>query len=138
MRKIKVIIIATDLTFKLLMKDTLIAIGIGIPIAFVMSLILTPMASTVPWLQYIIYGLLLFFAAAKLPKEADTVLELLIITLLMLGVAGLIGMLIEMSVPDITTYIAWINMTTFPAFIQMLIFTATSLGIMSWAKWLRR
>jgi len=107
-------------------------------LAYILGAIITAISAVIPVVSALIYFAILFWASLKLPREYDTIWEVLTVTFGLIVVSGIIGMLLLPTIPQLVTYLAWIEWTTLPGFIQMLIITLASLTIAEQLKVLRR
>jgi len=85
-------------------KTSLLALFIGIFPAIAFQWVAT-MLSSWNWVMYIVYALVLVWAVPKLPREVDTFFDLLVLTFLLLGFSGLIGMFMQIS------WLQWANVS---------------------------
>jgi len=104
-------------------KVSIVAFFVGIVPALIFQAISSALASY-SWLMYIIYALVLLWAVPKLPKEADTFFDILVVTFLLLAFSGLLGMFL----PTVG-FLQWVNVGTVTAFLTTLVFAIVALAI---------
>jgi len=104
----------------------------GIPLAILLGMIGGAL-QTWQFVMPIIYALLFIWAVPKLPRQMDTFWEVLIVTFLLMGIAGFFGMMF----PSFASYLGWISIISFPVFLSMVVIAVLSLAILDkYTDWL--
>jgi hypothetical protein len=106
-----------------LFKSSLVAFFVGIIPAMIFQALSTAVASY-NWLMYIIYALIISWSVPKLPREAKTFFDILVVTFLLLAFAGILGLI----APGIS-WLQWVNISTVPAFLTTLTSAIFALAI---------
>ena len=104
----------------------------GIILALILGAISSAMASA-SWLMLLMYGVLLIWAIPNLPKEVDTFFEVLVLAFILMGLAGILSLF----VPQISSWLGWINVMSLMGFLNMVVVASLSLAILNkYTSWL--
>jgi len=106
-----------------IVKTSFMAFLIGVIPALLFQAVASALAGF-SWLVYIIYALVLLWAVPKLPKEADTFFDILVVTFMLLGFSGLVGAFMPTVV-----FLQWVNVGSVTAFLTTLVFAIVALAI---------
>lgn len=104
-------------------KTTAIAFFVGMIPAMMLNA-LVGYIGAFSWVLYFVYALMLYWAVPKLPREADTFFDVLVVTFMLLGISGLIGMFI----PQIAG-LQWVSISSTPALLTTLTVAIAALAI---------
>lgn len=106
-----------------LFKTAGIAFLVGVPVALVLGFVSSMLAS-LSWVMYILYGIIVAWAVPKLPRDANSIFDILILTLIIMGISGIVGMF----VPGVT-FLQWASLATVMSFLTTLVTAIIALVI---------
>ena len=103
-------------------KTSLLALFVGILPAIAFQYVAAMLAGW-GFVMYFLYGLVLVWAIPKLPRNTDTFFDFLVLTFMLLGLSGLIGMFFSVS------WLQWANIGSVMGFLTTLTVAIVALAI---------